>query len=85
MNSLAQRPLARFVILAVVGLVVAAVSSASLEAAGWNHGIVTVIEAAGAFKVLAKTELGEQIYATPAAVDKQLYLRTTQHLWAFGE
>ena len=37
MNSLAQRPLARFVILAAVGLVVAAVSSASLEAAGWNQ------------------------------------------------
>jgi len=37
------------------------------------------------FEVISLNELGEGIYATPAVVDNTLYVRTEDHLWAFGE
>jgi len=48
-------------------------------------GVISVIEAADALNVLARNDLGESIVATPAIVDHKLYVRTAEHLWAFGK
>lgn len=48
-------------------------------------GLVSVLEAGDELKVLAKNDLGEAIAATPAIVENKLYIRTADHLWAFGQ
>jgi len=50
-----------------------------------ESGSVIVLRAADELEVLAKNDLGEGILATPAIADDTLYVRTTGHLWAFGE
>lgn len=41
-------------------------------------------EAVDAPKVLSKIDLGEQLSASPAFVENKVYIRTKEHLWAFG-
>jgi len=48
------------------------------------NGVVTVLQAGDALKVLARNRLGEAISATPAIADGKLYLRTAGHLFVFG-
>jgi outer membrane protein assembly factor BamB len=49
-------------------------------------GRVTVVEAGGERpKVLRQADFGERICATPALVEKTLYLRTASALFAFGK
>lgn len=48
-------------------------------------GMVSVAEAGDDLKVLANNDLGEAIAATPAVAGNCLYVRTAEHLWAFGE
>ena len=45
---------------------------------------MTVTEAGETLKVKARNVLGEPIFATPAIADDNLYVRTAEHLWAFG-
>lgn len=47
-------------------------------------GIVTVIELGDTLKVVARNDLEEEIYATPAPSDDRLFVRTATHLHAFG-
>src|SRR5260221_2812025 len=47
-------------------------------------GTVTVVEAGDTLQVKAHNTLGEPIFATPAIADDKLYVRTAEHLWAFG-
>lgn len=49
-----------------------------------DAGVVVVIEAQDTLQVLARNDLGEPIWATPAVADGTLYVRTTAHLYAFG-
>jgi outer membrane protein assembly factor BamB len=49
------------------------------------NGNVVVFETGGELKVLAINNLGEKISATPAIVNDKLYIRTSKHLYAFGE
>jgi outer membrane protein assembly factor BamB len=49
-----------------------------------NKGTVTVAEAGDTLQVKARNVLGEPIFATPAIADDKLYVRTAEHLWAFG-
>ncbi|HZU34325.1 MAG TPA: PQQ-binding-like beta-propeller repeat protein [Gemmataceae bacterium] len=51
---------------------------------GTEGGVVVVFRPGDQFKVLAKNDLGERIMATPALVENTSYLRTEQHLYAFG-
>ena len=44
---------------------------------------MTVLATGDEFKVVARNDLGEPIYATPAVADGTLYVRTTGHLYAF--
>jgi len=52
---------------------------------GAERGTMFVISATGEFEVVARNDLGEGIYATPAVVDDTLYVRTSEHLWAFKQ
>jgi outer membrane protein assembly factor BamB len=47
-------------------------------------GTVVVFRAGDSLEVLARNELGEGIRATPAITANKLYVRTLDHLWAFG-
>ena len=50
-----------------------------------SKGIVTVIKAGNQLEVLARNDLKERIFATPAAISNTLYVRTAENLYAFGE
>ena len=50
-----------------------------------TRGTVSVVEAGDTLKVLAQNKLSETIAATPAIADNILYVRTANHLWAFGK
>ena len=49
-----------------------------------KKGVVFVIAAAGKFELLAKMDLGEQCYATPAIADGVMYIRTNTKLFSLG-
>jgi outer membrane protein assembly factor BamB len=48
------------------------------------QGVLSVFKAGDKFEVMAKNDLGEKILATPALVDGRVYVRTENHLFAFG-
>ncbi len=48
-----------------------------------QKGVVSVIQAGDALEVLARNDLKEQIFATPAVVEGVLYVRTEKGLYAF--
>jgi hypothetical protein len=48
-----------------------------------GEGVVTVVRAGDKLDVVARNDLGEPIFATPAAVQGRLYIRTAGHLYAF--
>ncbi len=50
-----------------------------------ERGVVNVLKVGEKFEVLAKNDLSENIYATPAVAGNNLYVRTKAHLWSFGE
>src|SRR5205085_32896 len=49
-----------------------------------QNGNVAVLAAGKDFQVLAKNELGEPIFATPAIADGKIYIRTATQLYCFG-
>lgn len=49
-----------------------------------DAGVVTVIEAGPNLNIVSRCDIGEPVYATPALVGNELYLRTAKHLIAFG-
>jgi len=64
---------------------------ASLVAAGGHvyclsdSGVTTVIKPGPKFEVVAKNELGETFFASPAISRGQIFLRGDRHLWCIGE
>ena len=50
-----------------------------------NRGVISVVASGPTLQVLARNNLAEEIMATPAIVDNKLYLRSKEHLWAFGD
>jgi outer membrane protein assembly factor BamB len=49
-----------------------------------GDGKITIFEPGNTLVVLAESDLGEPIMATPAIVDGRIYVRTDGHLFAFG-
>jgi outer membrane protein assembly factor BamB len=47
-------------------------------------GVVTVIKIDDKLNVLARNKFNENLFATPAIADNNIYLRTTAHLYALG-
>jgi outer membrane protein assembly factor BamB len=52
---------------------------------GSGEGTVVVFAPGDKLDVLARNDLGEEIFAAPAVTEGVLYVRTSGHLWAFGE
>lgn len=50
-----------------------------------DKGVTWVLRANGKFDVIAKNDLGEECYASPAVSQGQLYIRTLNHLWCIGK
>ncbi len=50
-----------------------------------QRGTVVVLAAGDAFTVLARNQIGEPVFSTPAIVDGRIYLRTDKSLFCFGE
>ncbi len=50
-----------------------------------DDGKVWVVKASPKFEVVAKNDLGEGIFASPATAAGQLFLRTTKHLYCIGQ
>jgi outer membrane protein assembly factor BamB len=50
-----------------------------------SKGVVTVMTAGAKADILAQTDLGEPVFATPAIVETRLYVRTAKNMYAFGE
>ncbi len=50
-----------------------------------GKGVITVIKAGKQLEILAQNDLKEKIFATPAVIGNTLYVRTTKHLYAFGQ
>jgi outer membrane protein assembly factor BamB len=50
-----------------------------------EDGAVSVFRAGPAFELLGRNEMGERTFASPAAVDGALYLRTERHLYRIQE
>jgi len=48
-------------------------------------GSVFVIAAAKEFELLAKNDLHEPVFATPAVADGRMYVRGSKHLFCIGE
>jgi len=49
-----------------------------------RDGVVTVIEAGDELRVLARNDLEEDVFASPAIVGDTLYIRTATHVYAFS-
>ncbi len=50
-----------------------------------EEGHLTVVSATKDWQTLHTAEFNEKTYATPAIVDNKIYLRTSGHLYCFGE
>lgn len=49
-----------------------------------QSGQVAVIKAGSDWEILALNEMDDEVYATPAPLDRRLYLRTKSALYCFG-
>jgi len=49
-----------------------------------ERGTLFVVDAGEDFEIVRRIDLGESLAATPAVVDDTLYVRTPEHLYAFG-
>lgn len=49
-----------------------------------QKGEVSVIQAGAEWKLLSRSRLGEEVFASPAIADGQIFLRTTEYLYCFG-
>jgi outer membrane protein assembly factor BamB len=50
-----------------------------------EEGVVVVLDSSEKLNVLAENKLDGAILATPALVDRNIYVRTEKHLYAFGK
>jgi outer membrane protein assembly factor BamB len=50
-----------------------------------EEGVVVVLDAGEKLNVLATNKLDSAILATPALVEESIYVRTENHLYAFGK
>jgi outer membrane protein assembly factor BamB len=50
-----------------------------------DKGVTHVLKAGPSFELLAKNEIGEEVYSSPALSRKKIYLRGARHLFCIGE
>jgi hypothetical protein len=49
-----------------------------------SDGVVTVLNSGDKLEILANNDLGEPVFGTPAFAGGTIYIRSSRHLWAFG-
>jgi outer membrane protein assembly factor BamB len=49
-----------------------------------SDGVVTVLNGGDKLEILANNDIGEPVFGTPALAGGAIYVRSTRHLWAFG-
>ena len=50
-----------------------------------NTGLTSVFAAGDKFELLAENPLNDYTLSSPAISEGQIFIRTTQHLWAIGK
>jgi len=50
-----------------------------------EDGVTTVVKAGPTFEVLAENNLGDYCLSSPAVSDRQIFIRTAQHLYCIGK
>src|SRR5262249_9985177 len=50
-----------------------------------QRGTLSVVNAADQWQVIHSAEFGEECFATPALLDGHIYLRTSGHVYCFGQ
>ena len=50
-----------------------------------DKGVMTVVQPGPPFEIVAKNELGEETYASPAISKGQIFLRGIEHLYCIGD
>ena len=50
-----------------------------------DKGATYVIKAGATFELVAKNEIGEECYSSPALAKGQIYIRGAKHLFRIGE
>ena len=50
-----------------------------------NTGLTSVFSAGEKFQILAENPLNDYTLSSPAISEGQIFIRTTQHLWAIGK
>ncbi len=66
-----------------------AVSSSLIAANGLAYflsdkGVMTVVKPGKTYEMVAQNQLGEEVNASPAVYDGQLFLRGDKHLYCIG-
>ena len=49
-----------------------------------SEGVVTVLDGGETLEVLSNNDLGDPVFGTPAPMKNAIYVRSLNHLWAFG-
>ena len=50
-----------------------------------DKGVMTIVRPEPPFEVVARNELGEETYASPAISNGRLFLRSEKHLYCISE
>jgi outer membrane protein assembly factor BamB len=50
-----------------------------------DKGVMTIVRPGPPFEIVAKNELGEETYASPAISNSQIFLRGIEHLYCIGD
>lgn len=50
-----------------------------------DDGVMNVLKATSTFERVARNELGERTYASPALSEGQIFLRSFKHLYCIGQ
>jgi len=50
-----------------------------------DKGVMTIVKPGPPFEIVAKNELGEETYASPAISEGQIFLRGAEHLFCIGD
>ena len=49
-----------------------------------DNGVTFVVKASDDYELLAKNPLGENVYASPAFSDGDIFIRGAKHLWCIA-
>ena len=57
----------------------------AIRGSAWITGVTRVLENRAQLTEIAKNELGEEVYSTPALAHGNIFIRAAEHLYCIGE